>query len=45
MSLLSTEDPPYPSNSIDLKCKERVTDSDSDNVSGDESDRKVTPRI
>lgn len=36
-----TEDP-YPSSSIDLKCKERVTDSDSDNGSGDENDRKVT---
>ena len=35
-----TEDP-YPSSSIDLKCKERVTDSDSDNASGDESSRKV----
>ncbi|KAG7474415.1 hypothetical protein JOB18_008154 [Solea senegalensis] len=31
---------PYPSNSIDLKCKERVTDSDSENGSGDENDRK-----
>ncbi|XP_067093832.1 protein capicua homolog isoform X2 [Osmerus mordax] len=31
---------PYPSSSIDLKCKERVTDSDSDNASGDESSRK-----
>ncbi|XP_039973398.1 protein capicua homolog isoform X2 [Xiphias gladius] len=31
---------PYPSSSIDLKCKERVTDSDSDNGSGDESDQK-----
>lgn len=31
----------FPSNSIDLKCKERVTDSDSDNGSGDEGDRKV----
>ncbi|XP_060936663.1 protein capicua homolog [Limanda limanda] len=31
---------PYPSTSIDLKCKERVTDSDSDNGSADESDRK-----
>nr|XP_046255070.1 protein capicua homolog isoform X3 [Scatophagus argus] len=31
---------PYPSGSIDLKCKERVTDSDSDNGSGDESERK-----
>uniref|UniRef100_A0A4W6BIN1 Protein capicua homolog n=1 Tax=Lates calcarifer TaxID=8187 RepID=A0A4W6BIN1_LATCA len=31
---------PYPSSSIDLKCKERVTDSDSDHGSGDESDRK-----
>ncbi|KAM9723166.1 protein capicua homolog isoform 2-T3 [Menidia menidia] len=30
----------YPSSSIDLKCKERVTDSDSENGSGDESDRK-----
>lgn len=38
--LLSAEDP-YPSSSIDLKCKERVTDSDSENGSGDESDRKV----
>ncbi|KAL0985086.1 hypothetical protein UPYG_G00152730 [Umbra pygmaea] len=28
---------PYPSSSIDLKCKERVTDSDSDNASGSES--------
>uniref|UniRef100_A0A8C6KGX7 Protein capicua homolog n=1 Tax=Nothobranchius furzeri TaxID=105023 RepID=A0A8C6KGX7_NOTFU len=32
---------PYPSSSIDLKCKERVTDSDSENASGDEADRKV----
>lgn len=32
---------PYPSSSIDLKCKERVTDSDSENGSGDESERKV----
>ncbi|XP_014824914.1 PREDICTED: protein capicua homolog isoform X3 [Poecilia mexicana] len=31
---------PYPSSSIDLKCKERVTDSDSENGSGDEGDRK-----
>ncbi|CAL9705215.1 unnamed protein product [Knipowitschia caucasica] len=31
---------PYPSSSIDLKCKERVTDSDSENGSGDEADRK-----
>ncbi|XP_044064775.1 protein capicua homolog isoform X2 [Siniperca chuatsi] len=31
---------PYPSSSIDLKCKERVTDSDSENGSGDESDQK-----
>uniref|UniRef100_A0A1A7XLK4 Protein capicua homolog n=1 Tax=Iconisemion striatum TaxID=60296 RepID=A0A1A7XLK4_9TELE len=31
---------PYPSSSIDLKCKERVTDSDSENASGDEADRK-----
>ncbi|KAK6326698.1 hypothetical protein J4Q44_G00023430 [Coregonus suidteri] len=31
---------PYPASSIDLKCKERVTDSDSDNASGNESDRK-----
>ncbi|XP_029928820.1 protein capicua homolog isoform X2 [Myripristis murdjan] len=31
---------PYPSSSIDLKCKERVTDSDSENGSGDESDHK-----
>uniref|UniRef100_A0A7N6ANS0 Protein capicua homolog n=1 Tax=Anabas testudineus TaxID=64144 RepID=A0A7N6ANS0_ANATE len=31
---------PYPSSSIDLKCKERVTDSDSENGSGDESGRK-----
>lgn len=36
----STEDP-YPSSSIDLKCKERVTDSDSENGSGDENGRKV----
>lgn len=33
---------PYPSSSIDLKCKERVTDSDSEKGSGDESDQKVT---
>ncbi len=39
--LFSTEDP-YPSSSIDLKCKERVTDSDSEHGSGDESERKVT---
>ncbi|CAF90910.1 unnamed protein product, partial [Tetraodon nigroviridis] len=32
---------PYPSSSIDLKCKERVTDSDSENGSGDEGERKV----
>ncbi|XP_076008721.1 protein capicua homolog isoform X2 [Genypterus blacodes] len=31
---------PYPSSAIDLKCKERVTDSDSENGSGDETDRK-----
>uniref|UniRef100_A0A3Q3KGY0 Protein capicua homolog n=1 Tax=Monopterus albus TaxID=43700 RepID=A0A3Q3KGY0_MONAL len=31
---------PYPSSSIDLKCKEHVTDSDSENGSGDESDQK-----
>ncbi|XP_072316208.1 protein capicua homolog isoform X2 [Eucyclogobius newberryi] len=31
---------PYPSSSIDLKCKERVTDSDSENGSGDETERK-----
>lgn len=36
-----TEDP-YPSSSIDLKCKERVSDSDSENASGDEGGRKVT---
>nr|XP_023665706.1 protein capicua homolog isoform X2 [Paramormyrops kingsleyae] len=30
----------YPGSSIDLKCKERVTDSDSENGSGDEADRK-----
>lgn len=40
----STEEP-YPSSSIDLKCKERVTDSDSENGSGDESDRKVSAII
>lgn len=40
--LSSSSEDPYPSNSIDLKCKERVTDSDSDNGSGDESDQKVT---
>ncbi|XP_068179726.1 protein capicua homolog isoform X2 [Antennarius striatus] len=38
-SFFSTEDP-YPSSSIDLKCKERVTDSDSENGSGDENERK-----
>ncbi|KAL2083846.1 hypothetical protein ACEWY4_019364 [Coilia grayii] len=31
---------PYPTGSIDLKCKERVTDSDSENGSGDEAERK-----
>uniref|UniRef100_A0A3B4ADL0 Protein capicua homolog n=1 Tax=Periophthalmus magnuspinnatus TaxID=409849 RepID=A0A3B4ADL0_9GOBI len=31
---------PYPNSSIDLKCKERVTDSDSENGSGDETERK-----
>ncbi|KAK7886843.1 hypothetical protein WMY93_026464 [Mugilogobius chulae] len=31
---------PYPSSSIDLKCKERVTDSDSENGSGDETEKK-----
>uniref|UniRef100_A0A8C9TY85 Protein capicua homolog n=1 Tax=Scleropages formosus TaxID=113540 RepID=A0A8C9TY85_SCLFO len=31
----------FTSSSIDLKCKERVTDSDSENGSGDEGDRKV----
>ncbi|KAJ3598704.1 hypothetical protein NHX12_000727 [Muraenolepis orangiensis] len=31
---------PYPTSSIDLKCKERVTDSDSDNASEDEGERK-----
>ncbi|KAK7147549.1 hypothetical protein R3I94_010160 [Phoxinus phoxinus] len=30
----------YPGSSIDLKCKERVTDSDSENGSGDEGERK-----
>lgn len=36
----NTEDP-YPGSSIDLKCKEKVTDSDSENGSGDEGERKV----
>ncbi|XP_031431538.1 protein capicua homolog isoform X2 [Clupea harengus] len=31
---------PYPASSIDLKCKERVTDSDSENGSGDEGEHK-----
>ncbi|XP_066538726.1 protein capicua homolog isoform X3 [Hoplias malabaricus] len=31
---------PYPGISIDLKCKEKVTDSDSENGSGDEGERK-----
>ncbi|RXN39357.1 capicua -like protein [Labeo rohita] len=31
----------YPGSSIDLKCKERVTDSDSENGSGDEGERKL----
>lgn len=39
--LFSCTDDPYPSSAIDLKCKERVTDSDSENGSGDESERKV----
>ncbi|KAJ8354798.1 hypothetical protein SKAU_G00223650 [Synaphobranchus kaupii] len=30
----------FPGSAIDLKCKERVTDSDSDNGSGDETDHK-----
>lgn len=30
----------YPASSIDLKCKERVTDSDSENGSGDEGEHK-----
>ncbi|KAI1886239.1 hypothetical protein AGOR_G00211940 [Albula goreensis] len=30
----------FPGSSIDLKCKERVTDSDSENGSGDEADHK-----
>lgn len=34
------EDPYPPTSTIDLKCKERVTDSDSENGSGDEGDRK-----
>uniref|UniRef100_A0A673IIA0 Protein capicua homolog n=2 Tax=Sinocyclocheilus rhinocerous TaxID=307959 RepID=A0A673IIA0_9TELE len=33
-------DDSYPGSSIDLKCKERVTDSDSENGSGDEGERK-----
>lgn len=39
--LFSCTEDPYPSSSIDLKCKERVTDSDSENGSGDEGERKV----
>uniref|UniRef100_A0A673IEU6 Protein capicua homolog n=1 Tax=Sinocyclocheilus rhinocerous TaxID=307959 RepID=A0A673IEU6_9TELE len=35
-------DDSYPGSSIDLKCKERVTDSDSENGSGDEGERKVS---
>ncbi|XP_058238770.1 protein capicua homolog isoform X3 [Hemibagrus wyckioides] len=31
---------PYPGSSIDLKCKKKVTDSDSENGSGDEGERK-----
>ncbi|XP_026875281.2 protein capicua homolog isoform X3 [Electrophorus electricus] len=31
---------PYPGSSIDLKCKEKVTDSDSETGSGEEGDRK-----
>ncbi|XP_062848808.1 protein capicua homolog isoform X2 [Trichomycterus rosablanca] len=31
---------PYPGSSIDLKCKEKVTDSDSETGSGDEGERK-----
>lgn len=41
---LYTEDP-YPGSSIDLKCKEKVTDSDSENGSGDEGERKVAHRF
>lgn len=43
--LFSCTEDPYPSSSIDLKCKERVTDSDSENGSGDEGERKVTKTI
>lgn len=41
----SSPEDPYPSSSIDLKCKERVTDSDSERGSGDESAPKVSGRL
>ncbi|XP_078393105.1 protein capicua homolog [Cetorhinus maximus] len=34
-------DDPYSTADIDLKCKERVTDSDSDGMSGDDGENKV----
>ncbi len=42
---MSYSDDSYPGSSIDLKCKERVTDSDSENGSGDEGERKVSSCI
>ncbi|XP_067883574.1 protein capicua homolog [Heterodontus francisci] len=38
-------DDPYSTGDIDLKCKERVTDSDSDGMSGDESENKMFPQV
>jgi len=42
---MSYSEDSYPGSSIDLKCKERVTDSDSENGSGDEGERKVPSHI
>lgn len=42
---MSYSEDSYPGSSIDLKCKERVTDSDSENGSGDEGERKVSSYI
>lgn len=42
LCVVSYSEDSYPGSSIDLKCKERVTDSDSENGSGDEGERKVS---
>lgn len=47
ISIFSPADDGYGCADIDLKCKERVTDSDSEGVSGDEAESKVcrTPPV